>query len=488
MRRTFVVFVLILALGAGIAQSEQPQAQQNPQLVARVFALNIKPIEEVKDEARQEVADLGGYGPGSPLNLYEEVDINQLEYFSGLDLRDLCRYSLTVYPDVNEDSNIYYYRPHRYVLKFDPEDGGYFLRLDYKYGDSGARNVLMQARLTPGADRVDKEVLEAVLVSYLRAEGETNPNPKLLFLPATPEAEFDLTDWNIDQVTINGIDLDTGEIQLTLSADVPTKELVSNTISDRLGLTGSVHLSPMLISEEQLQVGRISLEANIRLADIASGPSMRFPSRGSLIEVENQWPFALELEHLVYLMPQSNGTLKLRGWELMDGEALFPSDQATLKLKDLNKEIRSSRAIAPMFIASLERDVDVGRSVIESVTGGVGALPIMQVTIDVVQPDTLYDQYDIYKIAVEMRSAHFDPEGRSIESRTYQVDDSGELVTSDPLYLWEDEGGGDVYQYRIGVVTADGVVHMDNRWRSPDSMLKDTIMIGTGVVEDVLAE
>ncbi len=486
MSKTFVLALILVLTALLIPQNASAQEVKQSFVAAHLLALNFKPIEDVEDEARQEITDLGGHGPGEPWNLYELVDVQQLDRFSGLDLRDLCRYSLTVYPDMNPDSNIYYYRPHRYVLKFDPDEGGYFLRLDYKYGDAGARNVLMQARLTPGADRVDKEVLEALLVRYLRDEGEADPDPKLLLLPATPDAEFNLSDWNIEQVTINGIDLDTGEIQLTLSADVPTKELVSNTISDRLGLTGWVRLTPLFFSDSQLTTGAIPLEANIRLADIASGPSMRFPRSGSTIEVENRWPFAMELRHLVYLIEERDGDLKIRGWDLMDDEFLQPRDVATFKLKELNKEVRSENAIAPMFIASLDRDREVSRSVIESVTGGVGALPIMTVTIDVVQPDSLYEQYDIYKLAIEVRSAHFDPEGRNVESRSYQIDDSGELITTDPLYLWEEAGDGDVYQFRVGVITTDGVVHMDRSWRPP--ILKDTILIGTGMVEEVLGE
>jgi hypothetical protein len=485
MRRTSsVVPSLVLSLQLTAAQLF---AQEQKPLHLAKWVLNLPSPPQAENETRQKVADLGGRGPGAPIDLYA-ADLRQLDRFDGLDLRDLCRYSLTVYPDVNADSGIFYYRPHRYVLRFDPEEGGYFLHLDYKYGSEGTRNVLIQARLTPGADPVDKEILEAVLVTHLRAEGTSNPNPKLLLLPATPEAEFNLTDWNVDQVTINGIDLDTGEIQLTLSADVPTKELVSNTISDQLGLSGHVRLTPLLFSDSQLTTGAIPLEANIRLADIASGPSMRFPSSGGTIRVENEWPFAMRLKHLVYMVRENDGGLKLRGWNLLDDRPLQPNDTATLKLQDLNREVRSDSAIAPMFVASLERDLEIGRAVIESLTGGVGALPLMQLSIDVVQPETLYQQYSIYKVAVEVRSAHFDPEGRSVEGRTYEIDDSGDEVKSEPLYLWEDVAQGDLYQFRVGVVTTDGVLHMDRHWRPPNPMLKDTVTIGTNLVEEVLAQ
>ncbi|MCP4898159.1 MAG: hypothetical protein GY906_14395, partial [bacterium] len=407
MRKTFVV-VLFLVLPAQLVPSTVSAQEVRRDLVtSHIFAGNMKAVSQVEQETRQELEDLGALGPAVPAKDLSKVNVLQLEYFSGLDLEDLCRFSLTVYPDANEDSNIYYYRPHRYVLKFDPDEGGYFLHLEYAHGEAGGRNVLMQARLTPGGDRGDLDVLEALLITKLREEGDSDPHPRLMPLPATPEVEFNLSNWNIEEVIINGIDVDTGEIQLTLSADVPTKELVSSTINNNMGLTGYVRLRPFILSDSQRVPEVFNAVAEIRLADIAGGPPMRFRASGSTIRVENQWPFAMELKHLVYLVRDQNGGLKLRGWNLMEDELLLPNDVATMKLRDLNDEVRSNDVIVPMFIANLDQDIEIGRSVIDSVTSGVGALSEMQLMIDVVRPDSLYEQYDIYKLAVAIRSAHF---------------------------------------------------------------------------------
>ncbi|HSA41744.1 MAG TPA: hypothetical protein P5061_14135, partial [Mycobacterium sp.] len=125
---------------------------------------------------------------------------------------------------------------------------------------------------------------------------------------------------------------------------------------------------------------------------------------------------------------------------------------------------------------------------IGSCTGGVEALPVENQVIDIMQPEALFDQYAIYRVAVEVRSAHFDPEGREVITRSYVLDGAENPLTTDPLYLWEEPSGGDLYQYRVGVVTNDGVTHADEDWRRPGSFLPYTINIGSDVVEAVLAE
>ncbi|HLE61175.1 MAG TPA: hypothetical protein VI700_06535, partial [Thermoanaerobaculaceae bacterium] len=96
-----------------------------------------------------QVKGKNGYGPGFAVPLGDRVTVAQLAEFS-LETRDLCRLSLSVYPDANPATGIFYYRPKRYALRFDPQDG-YFMTVDYKGSTTEGKNVLVQARLTPGA-------------------------------------------------------------------------------------------------------------------------------------------------------------------------------------------------------------------------------------------------------------------------------------------------------------------------------------------------
>jgi len=444
---------------------------------------------EASKQQREEAESRGGQGPSSAgIPLADYIEIGQLDRFDGLVVADFCRLSTTVYPDANESSGIYYYYPERWYLHFEPDEGGYHLRIDYKASSGESNEVLLTAQLTPGFDKQDVEVLDAMLEEYLRIEGERDVRPKLLPLPASLEAEFQLASWDIEEVTINAVEPDTDTIHLSISADVPTKELVMSTLIHE-GLPGRVSLRPDVWGERQTLTSPLDGYAEIRLGDIAGGPALRWPQRtsGGMAGFNNQWPFDMRADYFVYLYRTPSGGLDLRGWDL-GGEVLGPGDTAQIATAGLNKEFRSSKSVDARLVASLIRTENASRAVIESHTGGVGLIPVTNLEIRVADANALFDQYSVYTIAVEIRSAHFDPEGREVVSKTYLLDGSEDVVNVDPLHLWEDSSGSDLYQYRIGVVTTDGVVHSDRGWRRPEGPFSDFIFIGSGPVEEVLAE
>jgi hypothetical protein len=476
--------VVTLSLVAVVAVSAAAQDIRTLKLSASFISKG-----QAMRQQRDEAVSRGGQGPAAvALPLADLVDIAQLNRFEGVGYRDLCRLSTNVYPDVNPDSGIYYYYPARWYLHFEPEEGGYHLRIEYKASATGSNSVLLTAQLTPGYDQRDLTVLQALLDEYLRSQGNQRVIPRLLPLPATPEAQFQLASWDIDEVTVNAIEPDTNTIHLSISADVPTKELVTSTLLHE-GLPGSVTLVPDVWSDLQTLTSPVEGYAEIRLGDITGGPTLRWPTTaaGGQAELVNEWPFDMRLSYLVYLLRDRDGGLRLRGWDLGDRE-LGPGDTAKIPVSALNMEFRSDSAVDARFVAALVRDEDVGRGVIDSCTGGVGALPVENLVIDIMQPEALFDQYAIYRVAVEVQSAHFDPEGREVVTRSYVLDGAENPLTTDPLYLWEEPAGGVLYQYRVGVVTNDGVTHADENWRRPGSFLPYTINIGSDVVEAVLAE
>jgi hypothetical protein len=413
------------------------------------------------------------------------VNVDQLERFYDVDLRELCRYSLEVYPDANPDSGIFYYRPQSFALKFEPPD--FYLNIEYKASSAGGENVLMQAQLTPGADQIDRKILQALLEAFLKQRGLRVDDPHLMPLPVTYEAGFQLQHWNIEEVTVNGVDPDTGEIQITLSADVPTKELVTSTLGNTNGLTGFVDLRPVLIDpDRQSFTEPIQLVASIRLPDALGGPAPRWrpPRSGSTVDFVNQWPFDMRLDYLAYLI-EDGGRLALRGWDL-DGAVLGPGDTARTTMLALNEELTSDDVVTAVYLGDLQRDDGAVERVVEDLTSGVGRLPVMQVEIYSLDPEALFDQFNIHKLVVELKSAHFDPDGREVVNHSYDLEGFGDEVLSDPLHLWQDSG--DLYHYRIVVVTRDGSVHSDPGWRAPNPRLPDEIMVGSRQIEEVLAQ
>ena len=180
----------------------------------------------------------------------------------------------------------------------------------------------------------------------------------------------------------------------------------------------------------------------------------------------------------------AGGALRLRGWSLGDTR-LAPGDTARLDLAALNAEVDSAAVVAAFYDAALVRDDDAVRRAVEELTGGVGALPVHELWVEAVKPAELFQQYGIYRIAVEVRSLHFDPEGRSPVSHSYELDEETPKLQCDPLYRREGLGPG-AYEYKVGIVTVDGTVHADSTWRPASATLANRVFVGATLIEEVL--
>ena len=462
--------------GQAVATRTQPAKISSAKIQRAVI-----PAAEVARLGADQARSKNGYGPGLGVRLSDVVRVEQLERF-GLEMGDLARLSLEVYADANPDSGIYYYRPSRYALRFEPEEG-YYLSVDYKAGAEAGKNVLIQARLTPGAGQVEHEILRALLRAHTQGRG---PEPTLMRLPASYEARFDLSAFGVETVTVSGIDTDTGEVVISFATSVATKELLTSALGNVNGLVGTITLSAETVSDRQTFTGGIDVPAYIRMADIGSGPRLLWRQRGGAGgQLVNPFPFPLQLRHLCYLVREpAGGALRLRGWSL--GETrLAPGDTARLDLAALNAEVDSAAVVAAFYDAALVRDDDAVRRAVEELTGGVGALPVHELWVEAVKPAELFQQYGIYRIAVEVRSLHFDPEGRSPVSHSYELDEETPKVQCDPLYRREGLGPG-AYEYKVGIVTVDGTVHADSTWRPASATLANRVFVGATLIEEVL--
>jgi hypothetical protein len=472
--------VLLAALAAG-----QVTVQRNltkTKVTNATLQRAVIPVAEAGRQAADQARSLDGKGPGEGLLLSDVVRIEQLERF-GLEMSDLCRLSLEVYEDTNPASGIYYYRPSRYMLRFEPGEG-YFLSVDYKAGAESGKNVLIQARLTPGAGPADLEILRALLRRHTQGHG---PKPTLLRLPATYEAHFDLSAFGVDAVNVSGVDTDTGEVVINFTTGVETKELLTSTLGNVIGLVGSITLKTAVVSDQQTFRGNVDIKAEIKMADISSGPRLVWRASGPAAKLANAFPFPMVMHNLCYLVQEgTTGELRLRGWSLGDTR-LEPLDSARLDPAKLNTEIGTPAVVAAFYDATLVRDEASVRRVVEDLTGGVGALPVHELWVEVVKPQQLFQQYNVYKVAVEVRSQHFDPQGQTSISHTYELDEATAKLQCDPLYLRGSLGPG-AYEFRVGIVTTDGTVHTDSTWRQASPALANRIFVGASLIEEVLGK
>ena len=69
----------------------------------------------------------------------------------------------------------------------------------------------------------------------------------------------------------------------------------------------------------------------------------------------------------------------------------------------------------------------------------------------------------------------------------YEFSADTERLEVAPLYRPEG-AGGPLYEYRIGLITNDGMPHQDTTWRRPLEGFTESIFIGSSQIEEVLAQ
>jgi hypothetical protein len=427
------------------------------------------------------------------IRLQDHLAVDNLGEF-GISLQEIVSLSLEVYEDENRDSGIYYYRPSQYFLHWTPEDQ-YYLSVDYKPEQASDKNVVLDARLTPGSVADDVEVLKRLLQSYLRRQPQhlQPPNPEqilLLPLPARYEARFDWSAYGVgaDDITVTGVDPDSRQFGIQVLTDVATKELLIGKLGDPSGLAGDVRIVPQQVSSVQPALAPFTVRARLKLAD--NEAYTRSPWRrggGEHSRFQNERPLPVTLRYLVYLV-ELGGRLKLRGYDL-GRQRLLPGDTAKLPNTMIGAEIGSPSAIRAWYSYTLDNDAEYRRALLADLTGGVGAIPVHDVEIQVVRPAELFEQYALFKVAVVVRSRFFDPRASStgLIEREYELSPDVDRIAIAPLYRPAD-AGDDLYQYRIVAITSDGIPHHDRDWRRPTDGLASSIFIGSSQIDEVLAQ
>jgi len=445
-------------------------------------------LSQLKEADKQTVRDLDGLGPQNlPISLVD-LSLRGLESFPEVaGLQSIGNLGLEVYPDANPDSGLYYYLPARYFLKWDA-DTGYHLAIDYAYERETGNNVVIDARLSPGPLQRDRQLLKGLLETYLQEQGRPLPTDReirLLEVPATYEVVFDWSTLGVPEteLAVTGIDRTSREIALTLTTDVGTRELLLARLSGTLGLVGEVTLTPEAVSADAPGLPRQSIQARLQLTDPAYASTGWQRATGAYSTFRNSHLFPVRLKYLCYLYRATSG-LDLRGYDL--GETrLEPGQVAKLPNREVDREIDDGRRVLKSwYVYSLLGEEPYREEVLAQLTGGVGSVPIRHVSIDVLSSDRLFEQYQLYKLLVLVRSRFFDPRGSEEITNTYefQAGDSGTEIA--PLFV-PDRLEEPLFTYRIGIVTQAGEERIDTDWRRPGEL--EDIFIGSPHIEEVMA-
>jgi hypothetical protein len=508
LQMVFALVLLAAALSAPVfAQQEQDKEkdkllirsdvagaavlQQKYFIDAGKLHTRLEKIDIANAKTEKEVKDLHGEGPSNQwINLGNMIDFVNIEQF-GLEPHALCPYSLIVYPDIKRETGIFYYFPQRFFIGRDEEK--YLVGFDYKPESSGKNNVLIQARLTPGFKYGSLRILEEMVKAFLRKEGRYSVEPTLLPLPATFTPSFNLRPFGIpdDNISLPGIERVTGELGIVIETDVDGRQIFIDQMSNPMGIIGDVVLKPQPISSASDTLSaEIPVRASLLFCDkeAYSSAPWRREAGAEYTTFVNTLVFPVRLTHLVYLRPHARG-VEVRGYNL-GNQVLQPGDIAKIPNTKITPEIDETQTIAAWLRYTIDCDQQVVDELVSSLTGGVGAVPVVSVEINVLGADKVFDQLGVEKLMVAVRSAYFDPEGKDTITNTYTLTKSAVNMKLPNLYLWDEAERPQnriLYEYMIGVVMKDGTRLRDADWRKADELFISSIDIGESQITEIIS-
>lgn len=469
------------ALHAQVDMTAMTTARMKTALVSKELIT----VQRANEQTETQAAAKGGVGPdGGFIDLKDALPVADLGRVALASLQDVSNLSLKLYRDGNQSSGIYYYVPSRYFLAWDP-DVGYLLTIDYKAEQASGKNVVIDARLTPGELQADLQLLRQLLEVYLSSQPRL-PHPlsqiSLLPLPAQYAAGFDWSALGVPaaDLAITGVDPASRQIGITLTSDVATKEILVKKLGDILGLSGWVTLQPA-----QAAVAPLGVMAQLQLASKVYANARWLRDVGPVTRFRNRHPFPVELRYLAYLYSDA-GKLGIRGYDL-GAQMLNPADVAKIPNAQITAEIDGPKALRAWYGYALINDEAYRDRVLKVITGGIGSLPVKKVSVEAVRPVELFAQYHLYKLIVVVRSRHFDPQGKEEIENGYELSPTDARRDLAPLYVPEGTAAP-LYEYRVGIVTEDGSSCQDSSWRKPGSGFMDSVFLGARQIEELLAQ
>jgi hypothetical protein len=435
------------------------------------------------------ISSLEGRGPTSSgeLSLREQMKIDVPPEF---DWNQIFSLSSTVYPDINGKSKIYYYLPGKHFLAWDKEDG-YLLRFYYK-GEvtPGEQNKIhIDLWLTPGHQPKDYQLLKKLIQIHKGIEIK-----ELLRLPADYRLNLHLGEHLIpeDQITISGIDTDTGELHITVETDVVTKQMLEDQLKD-LGWGGTMNITPASYSAEEPSVPAVSKAINIRLCDREAFTQKEWVRRsGEFTTFTNEYDFPLRLKRLYFLRKtKSKSTpLKVYGFELGD-VVLAPEQSVKIRNSNIPEVLEDSNTLKAWYDFRLVPDDEYLNQMMTVITGGVGEVPIKTLSLVAVNAGEIFDRYNIFEISVQVSSINFDPKGEKRIIKKYKLTRDNPEATGDPLYLLgetgdEESGGlGSLFKYKISIIDNDANRYTDEIWREGEEE-EETVYIGGSHIKELM--
>lgn len=359
-----------------------------------------------------------------------------------------------LFKDKNPASEVYYYAPAAYNLRWDP-DAGFDFGLLYGGASSPDKEgkVDMHAGLGTGITNEEQQFLQGLLQAQIGPDKSPELRP---LLPENPQVTLQGEGFVLDKVTAIAASSIYDPVKANWQTDVPGSNDIITALGNNIGISGTVTYRQNDFP--------FSTPANVRLGHpdnfgVLTPDWSEWRSKGW----KNKLPYPVQFQYLHVLMLNNNArnqqTPCIYSWKIT-GADIPPGGQAQFDAAAFPVWLETDkRVLKAWFEYQIEPCTPCTEEVLDALTGGTASSREKWIRV---QSLGILQKYRARLLKVTLRSTMADPRGKTAREVTTVVSQDNQDFSVGPLYAWMDK---DVkYEIRLTLVTDEKSV--DSAWLS----------------------
>ncbi len=395
------------------------------------------------------IQNLEALGPAAqPISFYEEI-YKDYDFSNPREISDIALDQ--IYPDKNDTSGNYYYKPAAYSLAWTNEEG-FKLNMLYGGGSAGADGqVSMSASLSSNISSNEYDFVKKMLTVYLKSKNKTFTDLKVI-LPNEPKVNLrdNLSAFNIPSdkfsVSVSSSVYDPIDVAWTVKKE--DADFLITTLGQNKNIGGE------MVYKINESTNSYSIPLNLMIADKSTfGRFELLPDQWRTMQWKNNTPFSVKLKnmHLV-LMNKINGKLTpcIYTWTLNNTLVLSRSNvkfDGSLVPKWIDDPIKILRMWMEYEVVPCS---ECAQEIVDMISSGVSSG--RQKSVKFHSMGMLKD-YGVTFMKVRIRSKYLDPRGKATMEKTITMDSDRKDYEAGPFYSWDDKDIS--FEYTVSFVSDD---------------------------------
>lgn len=388
-------------------------------------------------------------GPAAqPLSFYEEI-YKDYDFSNPREISDIALDQ--IYPDKNDTSGNYYYKPSAYSLAW-KQDEGFKLNMLYGSGSSSSDGqVSMSASLASNVSSNEYDFVKKMLTIYLKSKNKVF-NDLQIILPNEPKVNLrdNLSAFNIPSdkfaVSVSSSVYDNIDISWTVKKE--DADFLITTLGQNKNIGGE------MVYKINESTNSYSIPLNLMIADKSTfGRFELLPDQWRKNQWQNTTPFSVKLKNLhIVVMNKVGGKVLpcVYTWTLNNSVVLSRS------------KVQFDGALVPAWIDDpskvlrmwMEYEVipcsECSQEIVDQISSGVSSGRQKSVKFHSMG---LLKDYGVTFMKVRVRSRYLDPRGKATLEKTITIDHDRQDYEAGPFYSWDDKDIS--FEYMISFVSDD---------------------------------